>query len=261
MGRSRRSRGRRPRPGGAEPAAAVERARGSTKRFAIIGALLVAALTSVVTLSAETGFGWARSKVTKQLDDDPPLRVRETYRDNPAIATMSSTTWASDRTVGDAAKVDRSAVATLLNDSGAVPVGQSRVRLVLENPRDTSVVVTALRAEITTRAAPAVGTLFLPPDEGGQFEESVRVLFDLDEPGAPARLLGTDGSAPVKLEDGHHLQLGSREQLVLMLEATTRSCTCAWRVVADTVVYDREPGTQVITGGAPLMVTALARRY
>jgi hypothetical protein len=228
---------------------------------------VTAALTALVSAPAQRVGEAAYDTVSGWFAGRPVLQVTETRRTDRCFGCHDHG-WATEQPVSaDAAGqvTDRNEFARLLRTNAAVPVSRSAISLVIQNPHDSPVTITAIRARVESRTPPAAGTLLAPSGAGGPGSEVLRLIFDLDEPDHRARTLTFDQSGREVAGEvyfgRHFLPIGPGEQIVIMLQAKTSTCLCRWAAEA-AVVLDGHASTVPLGGQrSPYAVTAAAERY
>ncbi len=142
---------------------------------------------------------------------------------------------------------------------GAADAGTSFLKVVLEGAGESTATITGAHARIEDRRPPAPN-LFLGSESAG-VDDVVRMFFDLDEPGAPARTMTADDGWPEPAGEffaAKSITLAKGESLTLKVGARSALHDCTWRIEFD-IVQNGEQSTLVVgLGDQPFRTVARA---
>jgi hypothetical protein len=147
--------------------------------------------------------------------------------------------------------------AQFVQDYEGAEIGDSDYRLVVDNRRSGTVVITGMQIAIIEKSSPLNGTLFSGCIGGGP-QQSLALIFDLDARNPVARSY-PDGEP---FFDLNYVELKQQETVVFDIIATAEKAAYEWRLSVDFII-DGEQHTQLVPPESepPLRLTGQATDY
>lgn len=146
---------------------------------------------------------------------------------------------------------------------GAVEVGQSHLRLYLENDGRERVTVRNIKAKVVERSEPISQTLLTAPSAG--VNELVDLRFDLDSGDLVQALTPASPDDDTELQPfflAKNISLEPTESTDIQLTVSTHSCFCRYFFEVEFVKADSVATLQIgDPSGRPLTISALAQDY
>jgi hypothetical protein len=238
------------------------------KPLAIIGALVIAAVTAVVTAQAQQWFD--------QVDDGP--NRRDDLRSGSEIRATVTKVWLNDegrtmvtppgrlpdeemrRALGQPGAAADDAVLQRIEQLGGVRAEELTLQIILEGRRNQQIRITSIAPEIEEKSEPLTGTLFNIPIQAG--DASLRMLLDLDEDRPVVREVEED-DATFELKSGdpyfdaNTISLNDNEQQVVVLRALTNRYFFTFRIKVTYQIGGETKDMVVDDNGKPFAITAM----
>ena len=176
---------------------------------------------------------------------DGPLPDTAQYPDTGASDYVPKVKWAKTR--------------------GAIDIGESHLRLYLQNKGIERVTIRAVSAQVTERLDPLAQTYMEAPSAG--VNEIIHLEFDLDSGDVVPAIKGTaDGSAPSAdakpFFSTRNVTLDPGETADFRLTAKSTRCLCKYRFELEIVKVDSTLKLEVgDSAGRPFAITGPAQSY
>lgn len=215
--------------------------------FSLPGALLVAALTAVVTFAATAAANYvndriqARNPVSVSVETDPALI--------PGVGSdgQSAVIPASVTTKGDPGPLGCEGFYRWQKRNGGISEGKTTIQLVIQGNISDPVLVTGLRVKVDSRGAPLTGIPADCPTAGTVEFHDASVDLDAADPQV---------TYPPTEPKHFGISLTRGESEAFILSGLTQHYYCTWTLQMDLVVKGAQREIDVSDHGKPFQTTA-----
>jgi hypothetical protein len=227
----------------------ISRVRQWAKRYPWLAGAIGVAVGAVIVFAVNRALEAGSAAVSRAVRD--PLRVSVTYDDN--LYAEGFDMALDSRLSQDTAVSTQGSCADVHDwglEQGAVDVGDTFLRLVVQNNIDETVDIVGMRAEVLNRDNPITQTYVGCPSGG--VEDIIFVRFNLDDPNPTAlRATATDeGTRPYFRKK--HVEVAPDENIVFSVWASACDHLYTWRIAIDVVVHGEERTMMVDLDDEPL---------
>lgn len=148
---------------------------------------------------------------------------------------------------------------------GAIDIGESNLRLYLQNDGVDRVTVRNLSAKVVERLAPISQTFLRAPSAGAN--ELIQLRFNLDSAdtvstSTPVSLRGSPTTSLEQYFAKNNVTLDPGETIDFQIKVAAQSCSCRYRFEVEVIKVDSTLTLEIgDTAGRPLAITGRASSY